>query len=148
MTPALIDRRGHLAQLAVQALLGAAAFVTMSWVPLAFAAVVLGISAAIWPSGALILRLWDRLAAGSGQRWLDDGRPARVSTGLAALNFAGIAAAIALDMDTMAMWAGLLLVCGALAAEVVVGACVPCELVVWAARRGWLRYRSPIGETA
>ena len=143
----LIDRRAHLAQLAVQALLGATAFVTLSWVPLAAAAVLFGISAAAWPRGAIVLRVWDRFAAQRGQQWLDDGRPPRISTALAAVNFAGIAATIAIGLDTAAIWAGLLVMCGALAAEVVVGACVPCELIVWAARRGWLRYSTPIGDT-
>lgn len=145
--PVLIDRRGHLAQLGTQALLGSAAYVTQSWIPLASAAVVFGISAVVWPHGAAILRLWDRLAAGRGTRWLDDSRPPRISTAIAAVNFAGIAAAVALDMHDAFLWAGLLAMCGALVAEVVIGACVPCELVVWAARRGWLRYRTPIGDT-
>lgn len=144
----LIDRRGHLVQLATQALLGALAFVTLSWIPLAVAAIVFGLSAVLWPRGAVVLRAWDWFAARRGARWLDDGRPARLSTGLAAVNFAGIAATVAFGMDTALLWGGLLVLCAALAAEVVVGACVPCELVVRAARRGWLRYRTPIGDTA
>lgn len=143
----LIDRRGHLAQLAAQAALGAAAFVTQSWIPLGIAAVVFGVSAVVWPNGAVVIRLWDRLAEGKGVRWLDDSRPPRLSTAVAAVNFAGIAVAVALGLDTALLWAGLLIMCGALVAEVVVGACIPCELVVWAAKRGWLRYRTPIGDT-
>lgn len=143
----LIDRRGHLAQLATQAFLGTVAFVAQSWIPLALAAIVFGISAVAWPRGAIVLRVWDRLATGRGARWLDDGRPPRISTAIAAVNFAGIAATVAFGLDTALLWAGLLAMCSALVAEVVVGACVPCELIVWAARRGWLRYRTPIGET-
>ena len=145
MTPILIDRRGHLAQLATQAVFGAAAYVAMSWVPLAAAAVMFACSAAVWPRGAIVLRLWDRVSSHGAVRWLDDGRPARVSTALAAVNFAGLTAAVALGMDTPLLWAAVLAMCGALVAETVIGACVPCELVVFAARRGWLRYRTPIG---
>lgn len=143
----LIDRRGHLAQLATQAVLGAAAFVTQSWIPLGIAAVVFGVSAVLWPNGAVVIRLWERMAEGKGVRWLDASRPPRLSTAVAAVNFAGIAVTVALGMDTVLLWAGLLVMCAALVAEVVVGACIPCELVVWAARRGWLRYVTPIGDT-
>jgi hypothetical protein len=147
MTGGLIDRRGHLAQLAVQAVLGTAAFVTLSWVPLAAAAVLFGVSAVLWPRGAVVLRLWDHLASRRGARWLDDGRPTRISTALAAVNFAGLAIAVALGMDTSLMWIAVLVLSAALVAEVIIGACVPCELIVFAARRGWLRFRTPIGDT-
>ena len=117
----------------------------MSWLPLALATVVFAISALAWPRGALVLRLWEWATA--GPRWLDDGRPARISTAIAAATFAGITASVAVGFDTPIMWAAVLIMCGALAAEVVVGTCVPCELIVCAARRGWLRYRTPIGDT-
>ena len=120
----------------------------MSWVPLALGAAVFVISAVVWPRGALVLRIWDRVAGGRGQRWLDDGRPARISTTIAALNFAVLTIAVAAGLVTPLMWAGVLALCAALMAEVVVGACLPCEVIFWAARRGWLRYDRPIGDTA
>jgi hypothetical protein len=121
--------------------------VTLSWVPLAVAAVLFGVSAVLWPRGAVELRLWDRLAKQRGARWLDDGRPARISTALAAANFAGLAIGVALGMDTSLMRVAVLVLCGTLVAEVVIGACVPCELIVFAARRSGLRFRTPIGDT-
>lgn len=143
----LIDRRGHLAQLVVQALCAAAAFVAASWIPLAVAGIVFGVSAVVWPRGALVLRLHASWTRGRGASWLDDGRPPRMSTALAAVTFAGAAAAVAAGADTT-LWAALLLMAAALVAEAVAGACIPCEIVVWAARRGLLPFRSPIGETS
>ena len=147
MTTGLIDRRGHLAQLAAQAVLAATAFVLMSWIPLAIAAVIFGISAIAWPRGALVLRLWEAVADGRLQRWFDDGRPARISTALAAVHFAGLAGVVAAGLDADLMWVGVLAMSAALIVEAVIGACLPCELIVWASRRGFLRFRSPIGET-
>ena len=143
----LIDRRGHLAQLVVQALLAGLAFVTLSWVPLAAAALLFGFSALAWPRGAPVLRAWEVVARGRGPRWMDDGRPARISTALGAVNFAGMGAVVALGQDSPLLWGALPVLAAVLVAEAVVGACVPCELVVWASRRGYLRFRTPIGAT-
>ncbi|MBA2624175.1 MAG: DUF4395 family protein [Acidimicrobiia bacterium] len=104
--------------------------------PLALGTAVFAISAALWPRGAPILMAWDRLAGRRSQQWLDDGRPARISTAIAAANFAGRTVAVAGGLDAPLMRAGVLVLCAALVAEVVIGSCLPCEVIVWAARRG------------
>lgn len=141
----LIDRRGHLAQLVVQSVLAAAAYVFRSSVPLAVAALLFGVSALLWPRGALVLRAHRALAGRRGVAPLDDGRPARVSTAIAAVNFAGAAGVVIAGADTSLLWPALLMLAGALMAEAALGACLPCELIVWASRRGLLKLRRPIG---
>ncbi len=101
--------------------------------PLALGTAVFAISAALWPRGAPILMAWDRLAGRRSQQWLDDGRPARISTAIAAANFAGRTVAVAGGLDAPLMRAGVLVLCAALVAEVVIGSCLPCEVIVWAA---------------
>lgn len=135
-----IDRRAHLSQLGVQAFAGAFAFITRSWLPLALAGAVFAVSAFAWPRLAPVVQVYDRVIAPRLRTtpWTDDPRPARVSTSLAAVSLLGASAAVATGYGRL-VWPGMPFLVGALGAEIAVGACVPCEIVVWAIRRGWLR---------
>jgi hypothetical protein len=142
----VVDRRGHLFQLAV-----AAGVLLAGWVAAAPALLLAGavpylLGALWWPRGAPLLRAWEALARRRpGPAWEDDGRPARFTTALTAATLAGLAALTAYGPPSSA-WAAVLGAAGGLVAEVVVGACVPCELFVLAARRGWLPLGRPLGE--
>lgn len=135
-----IDRRAHLTQLGIQASAGAAGYVTGSWLPLALAGGLFAWSALLWPRYAPVLMIFDRFVAPrlGTTPWTDDPRPARVSTTIAGATLLSAAAAVHVGYGSL-VWPGMPFLAGVLVAEIVVGACLPCEMVVWATRRGWLR---------
>jgi hypothetical protein len=135
-----IDRRAHLTQLGIQAFAGAAAYITGSWLPLALAGGLFAWSALLWPRYAPVFVVFDRFVAPrlGTTPWSDDLRPARISTAIAGVTLLSAAGAVGAGYGALVLPV-MTLLAGVLVAEIVIGACFPCEMVVWAIRRGWLR---------
>lgn len=140
----LVDGNAQRAQLVGQAVLLGLAWLLDAPALVVLTGVVLGVGAIGWPRAALFVRLHERVVVPRLPAVPPvDGRPPRFSAALGALTYPLLGGLLLAGFDT-AGWALVLLGVGAMVAEAVMGRCAPCELFVWAARRGVLPTRRPV----